>query len=93
MGGGVGRGAAGLEVTDNTRHRPVLGKLHNRRQRHPLTAGSGHEPGPETMPAEIPLQSGEPRPPLHDFADSGWGQGRADALFPQPPEDSPLGEA
>lgn len=44
------------------------------------------------MPAKIPLQSREARPPLHDLTHGGRGQGRADPLFPQPPEDCPFGD-
>lgn len=71
----------------------MFGQLHDRRQRHPLAAGLGHEPRPQAVPTKIPLQPGQACPSLHDLAHRGRGQGRADALFPQPPENRPLGDA
>ncbi|QWP78367.1 hypothetical protein J5226_08250 [Lysobacter sp. K5869] len=44
------------------------------------------------MPAKITLQSGEARPPLHDLSDRGRGEGRANTLFPEPPEDRTPGD-
>lgn len=84
MGGWVGRGATGLEVTDNTRHRSVLGQPHDRWKRYPLATGFGHESRPQAMTAKISLQPRQSRPPLHDFANRGRGESRAHALFPQP---------
>ena len=60
----------------------MLGQLHDRRQRHALATGLGHEPRPQAVPAKISLQPGQARPPLYDLAYRGGGQGRANALFP-----------
>lgn len=40
---GIHSDATRLEVPHNTRHRPVFGQLHDRRQRYALSAGFSHE--------------------------------------------------
>jgi len=85
----VADGPTGLEIPHDTGHRAVLGQLHDRWQRHALAAGLGHESRPQAVPAKIALQAGQARPPLHDLADGGGGQGRAEALLPEPPENRP----
>ncbi len=44
------------------------------------------------MPAKIALQSGQASPPLDNLTHSRRGQGTADPLFPEPPEDRPFGD-
>lgn len=70
----------------------MLGQLHDCRQGNALAAGLGHESRAQAMSAKIALQSGQASPPLNNLTHSRRGQGRADPLLPEPPEDRPFGD-
>ena len=58
----------------------------------PWRLASVTKPERRLCPPEVPLQPSQPRPPLYEFADGRRGEGRADAVLPQPPKDRPFGD-
>ena len=63
-----------LKIPEESRDASMSRELHGLLHGHTLPAGFGHESRSERMRPEIPLQTGELRPPLHDMSDGLTGE-------------------
>lgn len=78
-----------LEVSNDTRHRTMLGHRHDRWQWNSLFASFSDKARAQAVGAKVALQSCQPGLPHDDRRLGTRQQGRADALLPKPSKDRP----